>query len=318
MQVNNVRERIPSAEPVFFKKNLSLEDRASNLVSYAKIVGKLPSEMVAVIAQVPAFCVQYAHLMSAEDVPEEIIDGCSADQGWIVRMAGVLGKRILHLEHKIVSPEHYVEYASGVRCRVPEMEDRILFCEDGADIHHRAFAAFKLIEKTIGNGYGRPINNEILEDQKLKDLMKKDRAVVAGLMEYLGRRSCKLPAEFHHVFAGSGEYLSKLSEHLRSRLSPELERTWEGGKRELVNYAVRWVRGPLPEGMEDVLIGDPKAIADYAFQVVRGFASPRLSDTLHNCLLISEQTEDVKRYIAECDRVEEMKRLIEAGIEMAG
>lgn len=322
MQANNVHERVHDSEHVFFKKNLSLDTKAIFLVNYARQVRlRLPSEMEAVIAEVPSACVEYAGLLRRAfilEVPEEIVDACRVDQSWVVKMAEVLGRRIQHLEHLIVRPETYVEYAMAVKGRVPEMEERILFSEDGANLHDRALWAFKLIERTVGvGGYG-PIKHEILNDEKLKDLMKRDSNVVVHFMEFLGRRGNKLPSDFHHVFAGDGERLFKLAEHLRSRLPLELERTWEGAKKELVHYAVRWVRGPLPEDLEDVLIGDPKAIYDYAFQVIRGFASPRLKDTLHACMVLGEQTEEVKRYVAECDRIEEWKRLIESGIEMAG
>jgi len=320
MQNNNVCERLPQSEQIFFKKNLSVETRAISLVSYARLIHlRLPSEMEAVITEVPSVCVEYAGFLRrflSQEVPAEIIDACCADQSWVVKMSEVLGRRIQHLEHLIVRPETYVEYAIAAKGRVPEMEERILFSEDGANLHDRALFAFKLIERTVGTGYG-PIKHEILNDEKLKDLMKRDSNVVVSLMEFLGRRGSKLPSDFHQVFAGDGERLFKLAEHLRSRLPIELERTWEGGKRELVQYAIRFVRGPLPEDLEDVLIGDPKAIHDYAFQVIRGFSSPRLKDTLHACMVLGEQTEDVKRYVAECDRMEEWKRVID-NMEIAG
>jgi len=319
MQVNNVRERVFSAEQVFFKKNLDSNVRAHSLVQYARqVLSRLPAEMENLISTSPSACVDYAsHLrrsMSLE-VPQEIVDACAADQTWVVKMSEVLGRRIEHLEHLIVRPESYVEYAVATRGRVPEMEDRILFSEDGSSLHDRALFAFKLIERTVGNGYGPP-KHEILEDQRLKDLMKRDVDVVLKLMEFLSRRSAKLPGEFHQVFAGDGERLFKLAEHLRARLPLELERTWEGAKQDLVQYAIRWVRGPLPESLEDSLVGDTKAVYDYAFQVIRGFSSPRLGDTLHNFMLMAEQSENVRRYVAECDRIEAWKKTID-NMEMA-
>ena len=319
MQINNVRQRLPQSENVFFKEKLSVDFRACGLVNYAMLVTHITPEMESVICKVPIACLEYASLLkrTGRDVPQEIVDSCCVDQAWVVKMAGVLGTRIEHFEHKIVSPEWYVDYCTAARGRVPELEDRILFSNYLNNVKERASAALKLIERLAGHGYGS-VKNEILNDQKLKDLIKQDVSVVASFMEFFTRRGGKLPSEFHGVFAGDGMRLFKLAEHLRSRLPVELEMTWQGAKSELVQYAFRWVRGPLPEGLEDVLIGDIKAITDYAFQVIRGFASPRLGDTLHNCLLIGEQTEEVQRYIAECDRIERWKSLIEQGIAAAG
>lgn len=317
MQVNNVRTRVPSAEGVFFKSRLHIDVRAVGLVNYARLVGKLPAEMEQVIAQCPSACVSYAGLIHHSfEVSDEIVNACAVDQNWVVKMATTLHKRIPHLEHKIVHPELYVEYAS-VLGRVPEMEDRILFSEDGADRLKRAFAALKLIERTGSSGYGTP-THDTFTDQRIRDLLKSEPTAVLNLMSYLGRRNSKLPAEFHSVFAGNGENLSKLSEHLRSRLSPELEQTWQGAQAELVQYATRYVRGRLSEDLECILIGNTKAIHDYAFQVVRGYSSPRLGNVLHNYMVMTTDNEDVKRYIVECDRTEEMKKLIESGIQAAG
>lgn len=319
MQDNSVRERIPQSEKVFFKKKIGVDVRACELVNYARLVTQITPEMEAVISESPVACVEYARflLRMGREVPQEIVDACGTEQAWVVKMAEVLGKRIQHLEHKIVNPEWYVDYVSAVKSRVPELEDRVLFSDYLDNVKERGLAAVKLIERTAGHGYGS-LKHEILEDQKLKDLIKQSLSAVNALMEFMGRRGSRLPGEFHHVFAGDGANLYRLAEHLRSRLPLELELTWEGARKELVQYASRWVRGPLPESLEDILIGDTKAITDYAFQVIRGYSSPRLNHTLHNCLLIGEQTEEVKRYVAECDRVAEMKRLIEQGIAAAG
>lgn len=317
MEVNCVRERVLSAENVFFKTNIAVDVRAHALVQYAQQlagVHQLTPEMEVVISEVPSACVSYASTLRryGREVPQEIVDSCGT---LVPHMAGALGRRIPHLEHKIVNAADYLDYWSAVKVRVPEIEDRVLVGDSAPRW------AFKLIERVWGSGYGTPTHaasKEILADQKLKDLMKQDISVVASFMEFCARRSMKLPQEFHHLFAGDGGKLFALASHLRSRLPVELEMTWQGAKSELVQYAVRWVQGPLPEVLEDILIGDTKAITDYAFQVIRGFASPRLGDTLHNCLLIGDQTEEVQRYIAECDRIERWKSLIEQGIAAAG
>lgn len=301
MQVHNVRERVPSREHLFFKDSLCVRTRTNSLVAYARLVGRLPLEMEDLIAQVPIACFNYASfLRNIADISEKIEDGACVEPGLIVKMAGLFGKRIPRHEDKL-DADLYIEYCALFGERVPEIEERVFFSES-APREARAKSAVALIRKLIGFGYGRP-SHAIMDDPRIRDLIKDEPNAVMTLMEIMSSRGAKLDGEFFWSLRGDGHRLFKLAENIKGRLPLDLEATWEGYPHELVKYAARWVRGPLPESLEYILLGDTQAVADYAFQVIRANASPRLSGALHNFMVMS-QDEHVRRYIGECERVE--------------
>lgn len=314
MQVNGIRERVPSAEKVFFKDNPeTVQVRAWGLVNYAKLVGPLPEEMEDLISKCPNACVGYIAAV-APHAPQKIVEACGEDPVFIIKMSGVLHRRMVKFEDKITTPAEYVSYATGVGQRMPQMEERILFCETHPN-DHRANAAFELV-KNLSNDYGPFHPESPALDQRIKDLIKLDAGAVAKYMDYLRQRNMKLEPEFWVCFSGSGLRLAKLAEHIRARLPEDLEATWQGGTAELVQYATRWVRTRLPEDLEKILIGDHKSAALYAQQVVRGFADLRLSDSLHTFMVMKsfELPDDyeIKRYIQECDRLAEIRKVAES------
>lgn len=76
-----------------------------------------------------------------------------------------------------------------------------------------------------------------------------------------------------------------------------------------LNYARGHLRGRLPEEVEgNVFFNNPEMGAKYAFEVIRGFSNPRLPDALHNSIILSanaEQSNEIRRYIAEVERCSE-------------
>ena len=301
MQVNGVRERVPSCEGVFFKKSSSPWD----VVQYARQAGKLPAEMVALILPSPTACVDYAGL-EGDETPDNVLDGAAiGGDACLIKLANKIHKRIPErLEKLIDTPDAYRAYVVETRKRVPEMEERILF--SGRFPADEVATQVAIMIDNLSTGYGMPHREEAMNDAGLKRLLMANPSAVETYMNTISRRGMKLEPEFQEVFKGRGELLLKLAEHLRQRLSPDLENTWnEAGS--LVQYTVRWVRQRLPENLEEVLIGNHKAACEYAFQVVRGFSSPRLSDRLHAFVLMKsfEVSDDanIKRYVAECDRI---------------
>lgn len=300
MQLNGVRQRIPSSEGIFFKKGVGAWD----VVSYARQVGtRLTPELEALILPSPASCVEYAGILG-EQTPPEVLDACAAGgPGVLVKLASKLHGRIpKRLESLIDTPMDYREYVSETRRRVPEMEDRILF-SGRFPAGEVAVQVAKLIDN-LSPSYGYA--DDSMTDQRLKSLLVASPEAVETYMGTISRRSIKLDPEMRGAFKGDGRRMLKLAEHLRERLSPELEDTWDDAA-SLVQYTVRWVRQRLPEHLEEVLVGDHKAACEYAFQVVRGFSSPRLSDSLHAFMLMKSfevpDDREIKRYVAECDRL---------------
>jgi hypothetical protein len=307
MQINGIQERIPQAEKVFFKENIELRDRASGLVGYARQVGRLPAEMEEIVARCPdAACNYAAWVANIDQVPQNVIDSCAASVSHLIRMAGAIRRRIVHLEHMIADPDSYSRYATALYSRVPELEERILFSGSFPD-DELAKAALILVEHFSGHGWGGIPADSPSNDPRIRGLLKAHKPVVKEYMGYLTRRGAKLPEEFHMMFAGDGEMLYRLADHLGRRLPPELESTWEGARKELVNYCGRYVKSRLPEELENRLLGDEDACHNYAFNIVRGFAPVRLSDSLHAFMTLSGG-QQAKRYISECHRLANLEK----------
>lgn len=302
MQENGVRERIPGSEGIFFKRGLSNPGWAC--VQYARHIGKLPPEMEAQVLLNPVACVEYAGILMRE-TPDSVLDACVAGgAGCLVKLAGKLHCRLPErLEDFIDSPLNYREYVNIIRFRVPEMEERILF--SGRFDAEEVAMQVAFIMENLSQGYGMN-KDEPAADPRLKKLLEANPLAVESYMGTVSRKGLKLDSELWGVFKGRGKLLMKLAEHLRQRLPPELEATWEDAQ-SLLQYTVRWVRNKLPAHLEDVLMADHRVAVEYAFQVVRGFASPRLGDNLHTFLLMKsfELTDDpqIKKYLAECERV---------------
>jgi len=302
MQVNGIRERVPSLEKIFFKRGLSNPGWAS--VQYARQVGRLPPEMEMLVLQNPVACVEYVGVLGKE-TPDEVMDACAAGgAGCLIKLASKLRGRIPErLEALIDTPEEYRSYLCETRIRVPEMEERILFSGRFPAAGVAAMVAAIMDNMSFGYGMNK---DEPAADPRLKKLLDCSPEAVESYMGTVSRKGLKLDPELWGVFKGRGKLLLKLAEHLRQRLPSELEDTWEDAQ-SLLQYTVRWVRQKLPQHLEEVLMGDHKAAVEYAFQVVRGFASPRLGDNLHTFLLMKSfefpDDQNIKRYIAECERI---------------
>ena len=197
-----------------------------------------------------------------------------------------------------------VVYIAQVRERIPEMEERILF-SGRFSTQSVAKAAVVLMDKITSFGYGPVDPSEPIADKRLKQLVKADAGAVDAYMQIICRRNLKLEPEFYDSFAGNGRMLYKLAEHLRKRLPENLEATWDDPKT-LVEYAQRYVKGRLPENLENVLVLDTKAMRDYAFNIVRGFANPRLTDALHNAMMLASSDEYARQYVSEVSRIENL------------
>jgi hypothetical protein len=304
MRDNCIRERVHSAEKVFFDTRLSVETRSWGLSEYAKLVGELPPELEDILIQRPESCLAYASVL-CKRTPMKVMDACASNPSVLVRFVSKIGGRLPpHLEDKITTPEDYSSYISETRVRVPEMEQRIMFSAPPSDAV--AATALKIMEVFTPFGYGKPKDDSCIHDPELKRLILHSPKAVEAYMDFLGRRGMRIGPEFYGVFEGKGAMMLKLANHLQQRLPEELERTWEDPKT-LVAYTMKFVKKRLPEYLESVLIGDQQAACQYAFEVVRGFSSPRLSDSLHGFMLMKSfetpDDPDIKRYVAECERI---------------
>lgn len=299
MQANGIKERVPSAEKVFFKEEGA--NASWSCARYARIVGKLPPELEAVILKSPAGCIVYAECVPQDQFPEAMVDVCGEYPANITKLAGKIG-RIRRLEGRIDTPEDYVEYVSQIRERIPEMEERILF-SGRFSASSLAIAAVKIMDKLTSFGYGPVNESEAIADTRLKALVKMDSDAVRSYIDILARRNAKVSADFYDAFVGDGRMLLILANHLGKRLPENIENTWNSSDG-LVEYAQRYVKRRLPEHLEILLSDNTKAACEYAFNVVRAYSSPKLSEALHNAMMLSPADEYTRRYSAEVTRLE--------------
>ena len=138
-----------------------------------------------------------------------------------------------------------------------------------------------------------------------------------------------MPTRFEKLLLGHPEMVVKYARNLITRyetnLSEELADSLLGNSKELVAYAGVAGRLPkhledslreprhcltyaknilesrLPKHLEDVFLGDVYYANQYAFKVIRGFASARLPDSLHNFMVMKSfedpSDEDIKAYM---------------------
>lgn len=296
MQENGVKERIPHMEHVVLKNLKSVPE-------YARLVGRVPDMEDAILSD-PHACLAYAGVVPRAELPVKVMDACGSDPSMLVRLAGRIHGRIPgHLESKIDSPHDYLGYVLETKERVPEMEERILF-SDRFPVENCALAAAKMMDHLAGTWGGQDMT--ILKEERLLALVRCSAKSLEVYVDALNKRNMKADPAMCGAFKGNGDLLLKLATHLRGRLPEDLEDTWEGAET-LVQYAIRFVRKRLPEHLEDRLVGNARACKDYAFQVVRGFSDPRLSDTLHTFMVMksfeSPEDDTIRQYVAECERI---------------
>lgn len=103
-----------------------------------------------------------------------------------------------------------------------------------------------------------------------------------------------------NAMSGSSQYLCLYAQGLNERLPKHLEDTISE-PRYLYEYARTVLRGRAPEHLEQCFFKDIRFAAKYAFDVIRGFASVKLPEALHNFVVMkSFETPDdysVKAYI---------------------
>ena len=137
-----------------------------------------------------------------------------------------------------------------------------------------------------------------------------------SLMKYIGvidRNGGESHERFLRALVGHDRHFSSLSKFLKGRLPDYLEESISDPFVAL-EYARSVLRGRLPEKVEVVLQSDERCAVRYAFEVVRGFASPRLPDAVHSFLVMKSFEDphnlEIRKYIQEVERTSE-KQVVE-------
>lgn len=111
----------------------------------------------------------------------------------------------------------------------------------------------------------------------------------------------ELNPELLNTLKGQGYFLLAWSQVTGERLPTELEDTFKDAEPQYAyEYAKKILCGRLPEHIEDVFFKCEVYAARYAFDVIRGFASVRLPEALHNFMLLKSYEDNngwVKSYV---------------------
>ena len=130
-----------------------------------------------------------------------------------------------------------------------------------------------------------------------------DPTSIMRYFKVLGRHAQKPPQHLIDAMVGHDSHFGDLS-LIIGRLPQHLEESI-GDPFVALNYARSVVRGRLPEKVERIFEKNPSVAAAYGIHVVRAWGNPKLPDSLHAAVLlgsVGQQSEEVKRYIAEVDR----------------
>lgn len=128
-----------------------------------------------------------------------------------------------------------------------------------------------------------------------------------AVMKYIGvlqGHNREVSEPFLRAMVGCDSHFVKLAAVLRRRLPDYLEESISEPEVAL-NYARHVLKGRLPETVEQRAFQmNPRAAVRYAFEVIRGFASVRLPDFLHNALVLQGGGDpEIQRYIQEDERL---------------
>jgi hypothetical protein len=324
-QVNYKRERLPAEnEKCFLAGKEDPRIVASNLSTYASLVGKLDSELEGLLKVSHKAILSYIGTLKGrnEEVPQELIDELKGDDENLLNYAKnyVRGRLPVHLEDSLSNPNHCLSYAQFIREPLPEhLEDKVFTPNEKYDAN------------TIANILVRYANVTELRD-KLKQVLKSSTTCVVEYGKALKFKGRMLDQDLQDSLAGDSHRLyelaatiigGRLPEHLentmsdgsqlfqyarmilRGRLPANLEAKLADSPDYCVKYAEEIVRGRLPEEIEVGLMKDHNAAVRYAFSVIRAFAPVRLPEQIHAYLVMKsfELPNDVliKKYIDACD-----------------
>ena len=329
---NKISARVETAEHVFFKEKFSEKERAFFMARYSHLVGPLPEKFEEIIFKFPKHSLAYARGIKefgdkyqmnfniSEKHINAICDNTESAYETVVPLSKIIKKRLFDFEYKIKNPEEYVDYYS-ISGEIPEIEERIFF--DEKIEHSSVLSSFALRlmfidEKKSVIVYPNRLNSkrdgfsENQRNKKLLEIVKKDKKTLLDYIKKLKYREKEIPDHVLQVFKGYGEYLSRISEVMQKRLPLDIENSWKGAEDKFVNYVCSYVQEPVSEELaESVLASNPHACVRYAYNVIRGFSSPKLSEFLHNAVIMSSfadpSNREIKKYVTDIERYEKAK-----------
>lgn len=302
--------RLPkNIEEVFFKSKEDTNTIAMNMVSYAKKVhyDNLDIEQEEIIKKNPYAVVQYVyHLHSCgKTIKNDLLDCIKEHPNCLARVSMSVGRLPRELEVKIDDPKNFIEYVSGIRSkgsyysrtsalRIPEMEQDILLSGrfDPKVVAESVVQYAEFVGKL-------PVELENLLMGHGEQILK--YAVIIGNCD-----KQKISDDLLNSLAGDSHSLCEYARlHLKKRLPAHLEKTMSDPKY-ILNYAKYVVKTRLPEEMENHFAKDCRLASQYAFEIIRGFASVRLPEVVHSAMILQSYSNPndhlIKQYVTECDK----------------
>lgn len=141
----------------------------------------------------------------------------------------------------------------------------------------------------------------------LEEVILQDGDSVMRYINTLVGHQREISEKFLRALVGKDEHFVTLATGvLRRRLPDYLEESISNPEVAL-NYARHVLKGRLPAKIEEVLQKSHRCAVKYAFEIVRGMASPRLPDSIHAFVVMKSFEEphdgEIRRYIQEVDRI---------------
>ena len=189
------------------------------------------------------------------------------------------------------------------------------------------FRTTRSLVKFVGRQFHQHKRGRLPSDRELVFFSSKESADVKArnLVLYVAHVGGRLPPSFESLLLPDPLLIVNYALAANEKIEGDLLDHLKGNSRELVRYArrhgrlpkhledsltePRWLvsyaqnvlEGRLPEHLEDRLIGDEFNVEQYALKVVRGRASARLPDSLHNYMVMKSfenpNNDDVKSYM---------------------
>lgn len=303
--------RLPAeSEQCFFKSKEPSHHIASNLVNYAEMVGPLGEEFENLLfwttepdrtQYIRGLAKRYVisiHRYNQQDqqnypIPARFYEVLKGDDQSLYEIANCASERMRlpeDVESSFSDPWMSTLYAKEIlKGRWSEAMERKIF--EDADKKH--------LMKYIDTLNFVPEEGDFVLEQ-----LKTSPDNLITYARYLKQHGLVFSENLQNCLKGCSHQLLMLAQYLGGRLRPDLEDTMSVPT-VLLDYAKSYIRGRLPLHLEEHLMKDHSVASRYAFEVIRGFSSPQLPDSLHSMMVMKswEFPNDpaIKKYIDACE-----------------
>lgn len=137
-------------------------------------------------------------------------------------------------------------------------------------------------------------------DPQYENILRPFKDSLFAYLRALHNKEVEIPQDLLDELAGDSKNLYRWAKVTDARLQAHLEDTICEPKFAFL-YAKEVLRGRLPSHLEEVFFKDVYYASKYAFDVIRGFASVRLPEALHNMMIMKSyedpSNENIRTYV---------------------